>query len=101
MSNSSIQIEHIFYEDKQGHIQMLFVLPEALHIPPELVLSWFSAGTTDNCFGGNVRWLNSDNAIQANTIDGYSRKAGIARFWKNHFRYHSRYYFKAIVDGLN
>ena len=29
--------------------------------------------------------MNSGNAIQSNTIDGYSGEANIAGFWKNHF----------------
>ena len=36
-------------------------------------------------FWGNVRKMNSGNAIQANTIDGCSVEADIADFWKNHF----------------
>ena len=41
-------------------------------------------GTIDD-FWGNVRKMNSGNAIQSNTIDGYSGEADIAGFWKNHF----------------
>ena len=41
-------------------------------------------GTIDD-FWGNVRKMNSGNAIQADTIDGSSCEADIADFWKNHF----------------
>ena len=40
---------------------------------------------TDDDFRGNVGKMNSGNAIQSNTIDGYSGEADIADFWKNHF----------------
>ena len=43
-----------------------------------------SGGAIDD-FWGNVRKINSGNAIQTNTIDGYSGEADIAGFWKNHF----------------
>ena len=41
-------------------------------------------GTIDD-FWGNVRKMNSGNAIQANTIDGCSGEPDIADYWKNHF----------------
>ena len=41
-------------------------------------------GTIDD-FWGNVRKMNSGNAIQADTIDGCSGEADIADYWKNHF----------------
>ena len=41
-------------------------------------------GTIDD-FWGNVRKMNSGNAIQANTIDGCSGEADIVDFWKKIF----------------
>ena len=63
-----------------------------------------SDGTIDN-FWGNVRKINSGNAIQANTIDGFPGEADIAGFKKNHFTKlfnvtdcDTRNHFKVFID---
>ena len=79
---------YIYHEMRTSRVRFKYALRFTKTIEDtartELLAKDLSDGTIDDSWG-NVRKMNSRNAIQANSIGGCSGEAGIADYWKNHF----------------